>query len=105
MKVETKCFVCFKDLESHPMGEEARPWDCVEFEGSPGFNSRFDSEQQEICLRGYEIFICDDCWAERRKYAVGYVEPYVVRTREYVSGDKIVKRFKALEEKRKKEGV
>ncbi len=96
------CFVCRKPLEDMRSTKEfnAHPCGAVTFSGGPPFGSRFDCDFQEIGLSGYKIFVCDDCWEERRGMALGFRKPHVVPVPlEYVGGATMLARFKDLETK------
>lgn len=75
------CYVCEKDLGGTSTNDGFCNLSGVELTGVPGYGSRYDSEQQDLGFGQYHVFICDDCWNERRALTYG---KRIVRVEEQV---------------------
>lgn len=90
MTTPMHCIVCKNSLA--PLGSETaahpHPAGALVFHGTAPFGSRYDTDPKEIGLDHFEIYICDDCWQERRALSVG-VKVHTKTERLFYSGSKV----------------
>lgn len=92
--MKVNCFVCSEPLSNRGLG--LNPENALVFQGGPGYDSRFDNDFVELGLRGYVLFICDECWAAHRELAFGYKVIQPPSHREYIPGKVVREKLNAL---------
>ncbi len=96
-----QCIVCEKTLTPLSGGAPAQPLDSLCFTGTGHYGSKKDNEHQTIGLDHFEIFVCDDCWEEKRKLSIGVkLENPVRRKRFYFTGEQVEAAFTRSKERK-----
>lgn len=71
MTIPLQCIACEKTLAPLSGDAPIQPIDALWFTGVASYGSGRDNEHQTIGIDHYAIFVCDDCWATKRKLSVG----------------------------------